>query len=142
MAVEDLLSRVSRALLPLSQVRAALVYGSRVAGTARPDSDIDVAVLLDVLPQPDERRRLLWTLLGALGSELGGERVDLVLLNEAPPKLALRVLKQGQVALLRDPVDLHRFRVRTYSLHADYQPVERLFREATKRRARATRPLG
>jgi len=43
-------------------------------------------------------------------------------------------MKHGLVVFARDPVELHRFRVRTYSRHADYQPVERLFREATKRR--------
>jgi hypothetical protein len=51
-------------------------------------------------------------------------------------------LKHGRVVLDRDPVQLHRFRVRTYSRHADYEPVERFFREATKRRARAARGHG
>ena len=46
-------------------------------------------------------------------------------------------MKHGLVVFARDPVELHRFRVRTYSRHADYQPVERLCREATKRRALA-----
>lgn len=135
MDTNELLTRVQRALLPLADVRAALVFGSRATGRARPDSDIDIAVLLAKAPRSEERKNVSWSLLTALGSELRSDRVDLVLLNEAPPKLAFHVLKHGLVAFARDPVELHRFRVRTYSLHADYEPVERFFREATKRRA-------
>jgi predicted nucleotidyltransferase len=142
MAPEELLSRVERALLPLSSVRAALLYGSRASGKARQDSDIDIAVLLESPSLPSERKQLLWTLLGALGKELRSDRIDLVLLNDAPPKLAFHVLKHGRIAFVRDPVELHRFQVRTYSRHADYQPVERWFRLATKRRAESAGRLG
>jgi hypothetical protein len=61
-------------------------------------------------------------------------RIDLVLLNHAPPVLAFRVLRDGLVALSRDPVGLHRFRVRTYRLHADLAAAEALFRRATRER--------
>jgi predicted nucleotidyltransferase len=142
MVPDELFARVSRALQPVGGVSAALVFGSQATGQARPDSDVDIAVLLDALPPPSEKKELLWSLVGALGKELGSDRVDLVLLNDAPPKLAFHVLKHGRVVLDRDPVQLHRFRVRTYSRHADYEPVERFFREATKRRARAARGHG
>jgi predicted nucleotidyltransferase len=142
MVPDELFARVSRALQPVGGVSAALVFGSQATGQARPDSDVDIAVVLDALPPPSERKDLLWSLLGALGKELGSDRIDLVLLNDAPPKLAFDVLKHGRVVLDRDPVQLHRFRVRTYSRHADYEPVERFFREATKRRAQAARRHG
>ena len=134
MDVEGLIAAVKAALLPRAEVRAALIFGSQVTGRARQDSDIDIAVLLDAPPLPSERKEQLRTLLEALGSSLRMDRVDLVLLNEAPSKLAFQVLKHGRVVFARDPIELHRFRVRTYSRHADYQPIERLFREATKRR--------
>jgi hypothetical protein len=54
--------------------------------------------------------------------------------------VAFHVLKEGRVVLERDPVDLHRFRVRTYSRHADYQSVERFFREAREQRGLAVGP--
>ena len=142
MPPDELMARVARALLPLDAVRAALLYGSSVTGRTRADSDIDVAVLLDTLPPPPMRKELLWKILGALGGQLRSDRVDLVLLNEAPPKLAFHVLKYGREVFVRDASELHAFRVRTYSRHADYEPVERLFREATKRRAQAAIDLG
>jgi uncharacterized protein len=139
---EELLRRVAKALESIDAVRAAIVFGSQVAGRPHADSDIDIAVLLDELPPDAERKALLWSLLEALGRTLRTDRIDLVLLNGAPPKLAFHILSRGRVAFERDPVDLHRLRVRTYSRHADYQPVERLFREATKRRAQAAVRLG
>lgn len=56
--------------------------------------------------------------------------------------LAFRALAEGRVAFTRNVEALHRFRVRTYSRHADYQPVERFFREATRRRALKEAPSG
>jgi predicted nucleotidyltransferase len=125
---------IARALAPRAEVRAALLFGSRAKGTARPDSDIDIAVLLDTMLVPPDSRSRLRGLFEALGNELAVDRIDLVVLNDAPPALAFQVLKHGVVAFERDRADLVRFRVRTYRLHADYEPVERLFREATRER--------
>lgn len=136
-AERPLLEAISRAVSPLAEVRAALLFGSRATGTARSDSDIDIALLLDeAAPSAASNERLRF-LIGALSRELAADRLDLVILNDAPPALAFRVLKDGLLAFERDPADLHRFRVRTYRLHADYAPVERFFREATRRRALA-----
>lgn len=131
-----LLEAISRALEPLQEVRAALLFGSQATGRARSDSDIDVAVLLDpasVSLRTEHLRRVL----GALSHELASDRLDLVILNDAPPMLAFQILKHGRVAFERDARDLHRLRVRTYSAHADYEHVERFFRAATKARALA-----
>jgi uncharacterized protein len=134
----QLLEAIRRALLPMNEARAALLYGSHSKGSARPDSDIDVAVLLATdssghTAKEDHLRRLIVE----LSRELAADRLDLVILNTAPTALAFQVLKHGRVAFERDPRDLHRFRVRTYSAHADYAHVERFFRAATKQRALA-----
>jgi hypothetical protein len=73
--------------------------------------------------------------VGALAEEIAADRLDVVILNGAPHALAFQVLKYGVVAFERDARFLHRYRVRTCSAHADYEPVERFFREVTKRRA-------
>lgn len=78
----------------------------------------------------------------ALGRELSTERLDLVILNDAPSKLAFHVLRDGQVVLERLPELLHRFRVATYSRHADYEPIERFFAQVTKARAMAVKTHG
>jgi len=135
--LHPLLQAVRRALVPVAEVQAALVFGSHASGRARTDSDIDVAVLLAPeaarLPALERTRALL----AALGRELAADHVDLVVLNEAPPALAFQVLKHGRVAFEREPSALHRFRVRTYARHADFELVERFFRDVTRRRALA-----
>lgn len=125
---------IERALADDAEVAAAFLFGSHAVGRARPESDVDVAVLLRQDPVSGERYRVVRRLLAELATELAGERLDLVLLNHAPPVLAFRVLRDGLVALSRDPVGLHRFRVRTYRLHADLAAAEALFRRATRER--------
>ncbi len=64
-------------------VVCAYLFGSQARGTARDESDVDVAILLRTPPA-----RTLEGRVPPLGSELEralGRRVDLVLLNDAPP---------------------------------------------------------
>lgn len=131
------LEAIRRALEPLGEVRAAMLFGSRATKTERPQSDVDVAVLLDFERAPRECGARLRTLIAALSRELAADRLDVIVLNDAPPALAFQVLKYGVVAFERDPRDLLRFRVRVYGAHADYAHVERFFREVTKARALA-----
>jgi uncharacterized protein len=132
-----LLDKIQSACAPLPEVQAALLFGSRATGRARADSDIDVAVLLDLTRTPDDPSARARRLLGALAMELAADRIDLVVLNEAPPALAFQILKYGRVAFERERTFLHRFRVRIYSQHSDFEPTERFFREQVKRRALA-----
>ena len=134
--VNELVGALARALEPLAEVKAAYLFGSHASGRARPDSDIDVAVLLGAVPAPDEKKAKLGQLIEALSRELSAAVLDLVILDDVSPKLAFHVLKHGRVVFERDPVLVHRFRVRTYDLHADYAPVERWFRAVTKERVR------
>jgi uncharacterized protein len=130
-----LIERLQRALEPLSEVSAALLFGSHARGQVHSASDIDVALLLGAAARSEDRGELLRRLIAAIGQEVAADRVDLVVLNDAPPALAFQVLRYGKVVLVRDPVALHRFRVRTYSRHADYEPIERFFRRVTRARA-------
>lgn len=135
--LSELLERLSRALEQLPEIDAAILFGSRATGQARSESDIDVAVLLTSEGRKADRAQLYRRLFAALGREVAADRVDAVILDDAPPALAFRVLRDGKVVLSRDPVTLHRFRVRTYSRHADYAHVERFFRRVTRERALA-----
>lgn len=97
----------------------AYLFGSRSRGTARASSDVDLAVLL-------RRRDASADPLGLrLGGELErtiGSGVDLVVLNNAPPDLVHRVLRDGIIVLDRDPSARVRFEVAARNAYFDLVP--------------------
>src|SRR5688500_18035952 len=131
---DPLLRAVANAAESLPEIQAAFLFGSQASGRARADSDVDVAILIDGAASGDARTRLQRT-IEALAAYVAADRLDVVILNDAPPALAFQVLKGGKVAFERDRTALHRFRVRTYARHSDFESTERFFRAVTRRRA-------
>jgi predicted nucleotidyltransferase len=82
-------------------VRLAYLFGSRTTGRAAPDSDWDIAILLDRGAALE--RRL--TLADRLGTLLG-IRCDVVDLQHVPVEFAARVVCEGRPLLVRRRVDL------------------------------------
>lgn len=112
-------------------VIAVYLFGSVARGTARPESDVDVAVLIDHAPSP----RLggpRFTLEGDLERALG-RRVDLVLLNDAPVDLRARILRDGRLLLDRVPAARIAFEVRTRNEAFDIAPILAVYRAPHRR---------
>jgi predicted nucleotidyltransferase len=80
-------------------IAAVYLFGSVARGTARPDSDVDVAVLFQT-PHRGRTPACRWIWRASLERALG-RQIDLVMLNGAPVDLAHRVLRDG--VLLLDP---------------------------------------
>lgn len=76
---------------------ALWVFGSQATGTARADSDLDLAALFRRRTSPLE----LIDLSGELAAQIG-RSVDLVDLDRAGPPLARQVLQNGALVLDRD----------------------------------------
>src|SRR5438045_7557278 len=76
---------------------SAYLFGSLARHASHRESDVDVAVLLDVriFPAAQQRFEARVDLIGALASALAIPEVDLVILNDAPPHLARRILTEG-----------------------------------------------
>ncbi|MCY4659542.1 MAG: nucleotidyltransferase domain-containing protein [Acidobacteria bacterium] len=119
-------------------VRAAWLFGSRARGAERPDSDVDVAVLVDDVPvaTPTLRKQVIWQLVASLAHEIRSDRIDLVLLNDAPALLRHRVIRDGVLLTARTPGERARFVRRTIR---DYQDFEPRLREFTRLRIRRLR---
>lgn len=102
------------------------LYGSQARGTARPDSDIDLGVLLRHVPPP--------TLQGTVRDlESDVERairrpVQAVVLNTAPADLVHRVLRDGRLVLDRDRSARIRFEVQSRNEYFDLASLRRLYR--------------
>ena len=84
--VDPALQEIQRVLRGRPDVRLAIVFGSRARGTARPDSDVDVAVHA---PGVDLFE------LGAALSRATGHEVDVVTLDDLGIPLLGRVVEEG-----------------------------------------------
>ena len=103
-----------------SGVLAAYLHGSAARHQMRPDSDIDVAVLLGE-PVPSGSTALGQSLAADLESALG-RLVDLTVLNLAPPDLIHRVLCNESLIFDCDPSARIRFEVRARNEYFDVRP--------------------
>ena len=116
------------------RVAYALLFGSSARGTARPESDADVAVELRAGAARDVR------FLGALAARLEsaiGRPVDLVLLDEAPAPLAYRIFRDGHLIVELDHSALVARKARVLLDYLDWKPVEERCAEGILRAAAA-----
>ena len=100
-------------------VCALYVFGSRVTGSFRPDSDLDVGVLYST-PRPLERTLALEATL----ADATGLPVDLVDVGRAGAFLALEVVR-GERVFCRDDVAADRFELYVLARAGDLLPFER-----------------
>lgn len=116
-----MMDALRRALEAEPNVAYALVFGSTARGTAHRHSDIDLAVAL--APGAPRDVSALGSLIGRL-SAAAGRRVDLVLLDEAPPALAYRIFRDGEVVTQRDREAFVARKARAILDYLDFKPVE------------------
>lgn len=105
-------------------ILAAWLFGSRARGTARPDSDVDVAVLFGDLVR---RAEAAWDLEARLSIGLRLP-VQVVAVDAAPADLVRRVLRDGVRLVDRDRAARIRFEVRKRIEYFDMTPIWRQIR--------------
>ena len=133
---------VSRCVAKRPEIQAAYVFGSVASGRARADSDVDVAVLIDRRVPPGRILKYRLKLMADLGTALHRSDVDVVILNEASPLLAHRVLSQGTLVFERSAPARVRFQTKTASLYLDLIPIFEMHIRYLKRNVREGRIVG
>ena len=119
-ALPDELTRRLRAVAEGDpDVRALYVFGSRIDGTERPDSDLDVGVVY-VSPQPLEKTVRLEEAL----YQATGEPVDVIDAARAGALLALAVVR-GERVFTRDELETDLFDLYVLRRAGDLLPFER-----------------
>lgn len=124
--MEALIEIIKSTLLPRKEIVLAYLYGSFAKGISHPHSDVDVAILLD----PDKNiyskeypygysAGVLADLIKALHTN----RVDLIVLNNAPPFLKFQVIRYGRLVFSRSEAKRIDFQVKTIT---KYNDVKRL----------------
>jgi len=116
-------------------VRLVYIFGSAAAGRARPESDLDIGVLLrdDAAPTEPRAEAVLERLRTPLARAAGvtPDRVDLVCLNFLPVSVAFRVVRDGVRVYESDPCEHARYAGRVASEYQDF----RFYEQAYARRA-------
>jgi hypothetical protein len=115
----DPVARLAEALAALPEVELAYLFGSFASGRNRAESDIDVAIQVRRDAAHDRRTTLAW-LFDRLGQVVPSDRLDLVLLDDAPSLLRHRILTTGRLLFARTPEMRVRFTTRTIR---DYQDM-------------------
>lgn len=123
-----------RVLMRFPQLTLALVFGSVARGTARPDSDLDMAVASRSGALTAEER---WDIVDALAQETG-RPVDLIDLQLASPPLLGEIVRHGR-RVWGDDAAYGRLISRNLFEQADFAPYRH--RLLSERRAAWMPPL-
>jgi predicted nucleotidyltransferase len=134
---EDLAARLASALSGRAEILEAYLFGSSARGDAQAHSDVDVAVFVDSSRAPSTPYGYASELGSELMRALGTSRVDLVVLNGAPPLLYHRVLRDGVRVLSRDLAATTTREGRALSRYCDYVPQLAKIERAAAARTRA-----
>lgn len=134
MAGIDELKRKLRPIFERRGVVVAYLFGSVAEGRDRPDSDVDIAVLLPRSIGEREMADLQISLILEIGGALGRDDVDVVVLNRAPLELRYQVLKHGIPLYCSDEGERIDFEALTLSMYYDYKYyTDRYYREMLRR---------
>ncbi len=101
--LDDLIARLRPVLARYPQIAAAWVFGSAARGELRPDSDIDIGILLrDPRATAADEYMLLGELTARLEVITAPRAVDVVLLEHQGPVFAHQALVDGTLILEPD----------------------------------------
>lgn len=100
----------------------AYLFGSQAKGKTGPLSDIDIAVYFDEKVPADERSDLMLQVLGELMDLFKTDEIDLIVLNDAPPLLAHRILREGLLIFSDDDNIRLDYEVRAVLRYLDWKP--------------------
>jgi uncharacterized protein len=120
--MSDRLQQLHAALEPDDAVAAVYLFGSCARGTATPISDIDIGILfhsaIDASRYFDLRLEFVSRIMGILGTE----KVDVVVLNQAPLHLSYEIVTHGKLLLEKDPRQRIAFEADRISRYLDFKP--------------------
>jgi len=119
--IEDLIPEALTYLQSRADILFAYLFGSFGRGKQFPLSDVDIAVYLE---EPRELQEKKMEILGALINILQTDEIDLVVLNNAPLPLKMRILESKKVIVDRKPFVRHHYESLTMREYFDFSILE------------------
>ncbi len=106
-------------------VKLAYLFGSAASGKAGKLSDIDIAVMLDESLGKKEGFDLQLRLISDISSILKTDKIDLVVINDAPLSLKFEIIKANHPLFVRDRAEKVDFEQRVMSRYLDRRYYEK-----------------
>ncbi len=108
----------------ITGIRLGFLFGSAVKGRLTSESDIDIAILFEKIPDAFRIHQLSQI----IGQKLKRE-IDLVVLNQASPILRMQVLKNGTLISSGDSMSYSDFFTDTIKQYEDLKRIRRPIEE-------------
>lgn len=124
--IEDMLPKAIDYLQGREDVEFAYFFGTIGKRKRLPLSDIDIAIYLKDLSQMHEK---MMEILGMLMNLLETDEIDLVILNEAPLTLKMKILESKTVVVDHSPPLRHCFESLVMREYFDFSVVEKAILE-------------
>lgn len=100
-------------------VRVAYLFGSYAKCKAGPLSDFDIAVLLERHLDKQESFNLKLKLINGISSILKTDKLDIVVMNNAPLLLNYNIIREGRVLNSKNELERVMFETHILSQHLD-----------------------
>ena len=95
--------KIRKFLNKQKHIKFAYLFGSVAEGKEGKLSDVDIAVFLDPSLSKKERFNLQLKLLSGLSDVLKTDKIDLIIMNDAPLLLKYNIIKHGKI--LKDDIE-------------------------------------
>jgi len=121
---DDVLARVSH-ISPLvsedKEILALYFFGSGAQNCLRPLSDLDFGILLSNRLNKRQKfdKQIEW--LGRMNDFFRTDKIDLVVLNDAPPRFSFNILKYANLLFFRDKKAIIDFREQVLNYYLDFK---------------------
>ncbi|MGQ4833843.1 MAG: type VII toxin-antitoxin system MntA family adenylyltransferase antitoxin [Candidatus Asgardarchaeia archaeon] len=119
---QEILRTVKKLFSPIEYILFAYLFGSYATNNVWAMSDIDIAVYVDIQKAGDLFKTKI-KLLGMLIDAFETDKVDLVILNEAPPVLKYEIITEGELIFTKDEDALVEFYLRATKECFDFQYI-------------------
>jgi len=121
---DDAMERVYRVITLVSDdqdVLALYLFGSGARNRLQPLSDLDFGILLVKRLGKKQRFEKQIDLIGRFNDFFGTDEIDLVVLNDAPPRFSFNILKYGNLLFFRDKKTIIDFREQVLKYYLDFK---------------------
>jgi predicted nucleotidyltransferase len=119
--IEDMLPKAETYLRSRPDILFAYLFGGLARGKPLPLSDVDIAVYIRETVDLSEKKL---EILGKLTDLLETDEIDLVMLNEAPLTLRMKVLENKRIIVENDPFLRHEYESLTMREYFDFSTKE------------------